>query len=471
MADAAGTAIGDIDRARYEFRTKEKHAVKFEEGLSERTVRELSELKKEPKWMLELRLKSFAEFQRRPVPKWGADLGGINFNEISYYLKPEGQQARNWEDVPAEIKETFEKLGVPEAERKYLAGSLAQFQSESIYQNLKKQWEEKGVIFTDMDSALRKYPEIVRKHFLRAVPYTDNKFAALHGAVWSGGTFLYVPDGVRIDLPLQNYFRMNSAREGMFEHTMLILGKGSKAHYTEGCSAPRYEEASVHSAIIEIFVGEGADAGYTSVQNWSKNVYNLNTKRALVEKNGRMQWVDGSLGSKVTMLYPMSVLRGEGASASNYNMTFSSQGSWKDTGAKVVHAAPNTTSKVVAKSICMTGGNASYRGLVHINKGALNAKSAVQCDALILDEISKTDTYPHNEIYEPSATVSHEATVGRISEDHLFYLMSRGLNEEEAKSMIVLGFLEEVLKEVPLEYSVEFNRLVKLEFSKLGAVG
>jgi Fe-S cluster assembly protein SufB len=322
-----------------------------------------------------------------------------------------------------------------------------------------------------MDSALKKYPEIVREHFLKAVPFTDNKFAALHGAVWSGGTFLYVPAGVRIDLPLQNYFRMNSAREGMFEHTMLILGKGAKAHYIEGCSAPRYEEASVHSAIIEVFVGEGADAGYTSVQNWSKNVYNLNTKRALVEKNARMQWVDGSLGSKVTMLYPMSVLRGEGASTSNYNMTFSSQGSWKDTGAKVIHAAPNTTSKIVAKSICMTGGNASYRGLLRINKGARNAKSSVQCDALILDDTSKTDTYPHNEIYEPTATFAHEATVGRISEDHLFYMMSRGLNEEDAKSMIVLGFLEDVLKEVPLEYSVEFNRLVKLEFSKLGAVG
>ncbi|MFA6036232.1 MAG: Fe-S cluster assembly protein SufB, partial [Candidatus Micrarchaeia archaeon] len=434
-------------------------------------VRELSELKKEPEWMLKLRLASFKEFLKRPVPIWGAALDGINFNEISYYLKPDAQKSRNWEDVPKEIKDTFEKLGVPEAERKYLAGSLAQFQSESIYQNLKKQWEELGVIFTDMDSALKKYPEIVRAHFLKAVPYTDNKFAALHGAVWSGGTFLYVPDNVKIDLPLQNYFRMNSAREGMFEHTMLILGKNAKAHYIEGCSAPRYEEASVHSAIIEVFVGEGADAGYTSVQNWSKNVYNLNTKRALVEKNARMQWVDGSLGSKVTMLYPMSVLRGEGASTSNYNMTFSSQGSWKDTGAKVIHAAPNTTSKIVAKSICMTGGNASYRGLLRINKGATNAKSSVQCDALILDDYSKTDTYPHNEIYEPSATLAHEATVGRISEDHLFYMMSRGLNEEDAKSMIVLGFLEDVLKEVPLEYSVEFNRLVKLEFSKLGAVG
>ncbi|MFH1056805.1 MAG: Fe-S cluster assembly protein SufB [Candidatus Micrarchaeota archaeon] len=467
----AENEVREIDHSKYDFRTKEKLAVKLDEGLSEKTVREISTLKKEPAWMLELRLKSYQEFLRRPVPAWGANLEGINFNEIDYYARQDAPKARNWEDVPKEIKDTFEKLGVPEAERKFLAGSIAQFKSEAVYHNLKKNWEEKGVVFTDMDTALQKYPEIVRKHFMRAVPFTDNKFAALHGAVWSGGTFLHVPKNVKIDLPLQNYFRMNSGREGMFEHTMIILEEGAKASYVEGCTAPRYEEASMHSAIIEVFVGENAQASYTSVQNWSKNIYNMNTKRALVEKKGRMQWVDGSLGSKVTMLYPMSVLRGEGASTSNYNMTFSSEGSWKDTGAKVIHAAPNTTSKIVAKSISMSGGIAAYRGLLRINKGALNAKSHVQCDALILDDSSKTGTYPHNEIYEPTASFGHEASVGKISDEQVFYLMNRGLKESEAKSMIVLGFLDEVLKEIPFEYSVEFNRLVKLEFSKLGAVG
>ena len=859
----AETGIREIDHGKYDFRTKESLAVKLDEGLSEKTVREISALKKEPAWMLELRLKSFQEFLKKPVPAWGAGLDGINFDEIDYYARQDAPKARNWEDVPKEIKDTFEKLGVPEAERKYLAGSIAQFKSEAIYHNLKKDWEDKGVIFTDMDTALQKYPDFVRKHFMRAVPFNDNKFAALHGAVWSGGTFLYVPKNVKVDLPLQNYFRMNSGREGMFEHTMIILEEGAKASYVEGCTAPRYEEASVHSAIIEVFVGENAQASYTSVQNWSNNIYNClsgdtrvyttnrglvelkdiqvgdsvfafdqadrklkekrvvnrwnkglrkifrvrfsngseikataehpilsfnkekkrlewkkvseitvgdiawmskeipaykpvkfifevgkprtgkykhvkyperaslglmwllglyvgdgsrqyskplhkytavvysvptsesihgtlvktafnefdvsptirldgiattfssvvfarflqefgfsgdahgkripswvyaanrenrlsflagiidsdghvtkdgycaqiigcnrmlledvrylalssglgastiikrdypsvhkkiiinkneahagdsyilklsniqnlkdylkkpescekikilksknkrikannydilkktskknewigitavtgieeagieevfdieveelhnfvangiivkncNTKRALVEKNARMQWVDGSLGSKVTMLYPMSVLRGEGSSTSNYNMTFSSEGSWKDTGAKVIHAAPNTTSKIVAKSISMSGGIAAYRGLLRINKGALNAKSHVQCDALILDDISRTDTFPHNEIYEPTASFGHEASVGRISDEQIFYLMNRGLKESEAKSMIVLGFLDEVLKEIPFEYSVEFNRLVKLEFSKLGAVG
>jgi len=468
----SGAAIAEVDRTQYDFHTKEKLAVKFDEGLSEKTVREISAYKKEPKWMLELRLKAFQEFSRRPTPAWGADLGGINFDEIAYYAKPEVQQkARNWEDVPREIKETFEKLGVPQAERKYLAGSIAQFKSEGVYYNLKKQWEDKGVIFTDMDTALKQYPELVRKHFMRAVPFTDNKLAALHYSVWSGGTFLYVPKNVKVSMPLQNYFRMNSGREGMFEHTLIAIEDGAKASYVEGCSAPRYEEASVHSAVIEIFIGENAEGAYSSVQNWSKNVYNLNTKRAIVGKNSKMQWIDGSLGSKVTMLYPMSILKGEGASTSNYNMTFSTEGSWKDTGAKVVHAAPYTTSKVVAKSISMNGGNATYRGLLRINPGAKYAKSHVQCYALILDDISRTDTYPHNEIYETTASFGHEASVGRISDDQVFYLMNRGLKESEAKSMIVLGFLDEVLKEIPFEYAVEFNRLVKLEFSRLGAVG
>ena len=465
-------AVMDVDRSRYEFKTKEKLSVKLEEGLTEKTVRDISALKKEPVWMLELRLKSFQEFLRRPVPTWGADLKGINFGEIAYYANPSiEKKARSWDDVPAEIKETFEKLGVPQAERLYLAGSIAQFKSEGVYYNLRKDLEEKGVIFTDMDTALKEHEELVKKHFMRAVPCTDNKFAALHYSVWSGGSMLYVPKGVRIDLPLQNYFRMNSGREGMFEHTLIVVEDDARARYFEGCSAPRYEEASVHSAVIEVFVGENADVGYTSVQNWSKNIFNCNTKRSLVNKGGKMTWIDGSLGSRVTMLYPMSILRGEGASTSNYNMTFSSEGSWKDTGAKVIHAAPNTTSKVVAKSISMNGGVAAYRGLLRINHGAKNAKSHVQCDALILDDISRTDTYPHNEIYEPTASFGHEASVGRISDEQIFYLMSRGLNESEAKSMVVLGFLDDVLKEIPMEYAIEFNRLIKLEFSKLGAVG
>lgn len=460
-----------IDLQKYDFKNIERGIYKVEKGLSRRIVEEISEIKKEPDWMRRLRLKSLEIFQSKPVPTWGADLTGLDFDDIIYFIRPEGERARSWEEVPQEIKETFERIGIPEIERKYLAGTVAQYEAEGVYHNLKKKWEEKGVIFMDLDSAVQKHPDIIKEYFMRCVPPSDNKFSALHGAVWSGGSFAYIPAGVKVDMPLETYFRMNAEKEGQFEHTLIIAEPGSQVHYIEGCTAPRYDTSSLHAAVVEIYVKEGAYARYTTVQNWSKNVYNLNTKRAWVEKDSRMEWVGGSLGSKITMLYPCSVLRGAGSSASHLNIAFGSAGTWKDGGAKVIHAAPYTTSKVVAKSISMGGGVSVYRGLLRINQGSFMARSHVQCDALILDEASKSHTYPHNEIYEPTASFAHEASVGKIDEDHLFYLMARGLTEAEARSMIVLGFLDDVLKEIPLEFAVELNRLVALEMNKLGAVG
>ncbi|MBI5553481.1 MAG: Fe-S cluster assembly protein SufB [Candidatus Diapherotrites archaeon] len=457
---------------RYNFLTNAKPAFKAPDGYNEELIHQISDMKKEPEWMRSLRLEAYKTFLEKPLPSWGPDLSGIDFGEISYFIKPEAQNVRRWEDVPAEIKDTFEKLGIPEAERKHLAGSVAQYESDAVYHNLKKKWEDLGVIFTDMDSALREHPELVREHFMRAVPIRDNKFSALHASVWSGGSFLYVPKGVHIDQPLQTYFRMNSEKEGQFEHTLLIFDEGSKAQYLEGCTAPKFSSYSLHSAVVEIYVKDYAQARYTTVQNWSKNVYNLNTKRAIVGKQAKMEWVGGSLGSLVTMLYPCSVLRGEGASADHLNIAFGADRTWKDGGAKVIHAAPNTSSRIIAKSISMRGGTGIYRGLVRINAGAKNARSHVICDALILDkEGSVSSAYPHNEIEEPTATFTHEATVNRVSAEKIFYLRSRGLNESEAMSMIVLGFLNDVAKEIPLEFAVEFSRLVRLEMSKLPGTG
>ena len=455
----------------YDFSTNIKPAYQVGKGLSKSVVEEISADKREPEWMKAIRLRALSIFMSKPVPTWGPYLSGLNFDDITYYTRPQDRKASNWEEVPKEIKDTFDRLGVPEMEKKYLAGSVAQLESEGVYSKLLKRWEDKGVVFMDMDSALKEHPDVIREHFGRIVPPTDNKFAALNTAAWSGGSFLYVPEGVHIDLPVQAYFRMNGALEGQFERTLIIAEPGSSVHYIEGCTAPTYSQYSLHAAIVEVYAKNRAKVKYTSIQNWSDNIINCPTKRSWVEAGGNMEWVQGSLGSKITMTYPSSVLRGEYASTSNLNLAVGIGPVWKDNGAKVIHAAPNTNSKVVAKSISGRGAMTVYRGLLRINPGAHNSKSSVQCDALILDDASKSNTYPHNEILEESASFSHEASVGKISENQVDYLMSRGIREEDARSLIVLGFLDDVLKEIPLEYSIEFNKLIRLEMGKYGAVG
>ena len=455
----------------WEFHDPESPVYSTGRALNKNVVEEISEIKKEPEWMRRLRLRSLEIFLSKPVPTWGPDLSGIEWDNIKYYTRPGEETTNDWDEVPDQIKNTFEKLGIPEMEQKYLAGSVAQYDSEGVYHNLRKVWEDKGVLFMDLDSAVQKYPDLVKEYMCKAVPPSDNKFAALNGAVWSGGSFLYVPPNVQIDMPLQTYFRMNGEATGQFEHTIVVADEGSKVHYIEGCTAPRYDSNSLHSAIVEIYVKKNAKAKYTSVQNWSKSVYNMPTKRAWVDENGQMEWVGGSLGSKVTMLYPSSYLRGPHASAHNLNISLAGPGTIKDTGAKALHLAPYTSSKIVAKSISIDDGKAIYRGLLRMNKGAVYSKSHVQCDALLINDNSQSFTYPHDEIYEPTASFGHEATVGKIGTDELTYLRSRGLSEEEASSMIVLGFLDDVMREIPMEFALEMNRLIKLEMTKLGAVG
>ncbi|MGC8995098.1 MAG: Fe-S cluster assembly protein SufB [Thermoplasmata archaeon] len=462
--------LDNLGKENYNFVTKAKYPHVFEPGLSREIVEEISEIKKEPEWMKRMRLKSYEIFVSKPMPNWGPPLD-IDFDKIRYYVLPDEIKARKWEDLPEEIRKTYEILGVPEAERKYLSGTVAVLDSEGVYYNIKKNLEEKGVIMMDMDSALKKYPDFIKQYFMQLVPPSDNKFAALNGAVWSGGTFIYVPENVKIDLPLMAYFRMNMVSEGQFEHTIIIAEKNSYVSYIEGCTAPIYNENSLHSAVVEVYVKEGAHVKFTTVQNWSKDIYNLNTERAKVEKNGRIEWVGGSLGSKVTMLYPSSYLVGENASSSNLNISFASDGTWKDNGAKVLHLAPNTSSKIISKSISMKGGVSVYRGLVRINRGAVNSKSHTQCDTLILDDQSTNYTFPHNEVLENSATVTHEASAGKIGEEQLFYLMSRGLSEDESRALIVLGFLDDVMKEIPLEFSIELNRLIRVKLKELGGTG
>ena len=455
----------------WEFHDPERSVYSTGRGLNKNVVEEISEIKKEPDWMRRLRLRSLEIFLSKPVPTWGPDLSGIEWDNIKYYTRPGEETTNDWDEVPDQIKNTFEKLGIPEMEQKYLAGSVAQYDSEGVYHNLRKVWEDKGVLFMDLDSAVQKYPDLVKEYMCKAVPPSDNKFAALNGAVWSGGSFLYVPPNVQIDMPLQTYFRMNGEATGQFEHTIVVADEGSKVHYIEGCTAPRYDSNSLHSAIVEIYVKKNAKAKYTSVQNWSKSVYNMPTKRAWVDENGQMEWVGGSLGSKITMLYPSSYLKGPHASAHNLNISLAGPGTIKDTGAKALHLAPYTSSKIVAKSISIDDGKAIYRGLLRMNKGAVYSKSHVQCDALLINDNSQSFTYPHDEIYEPTASFGHEATVGKIGTDELTYLRSRGLSEEEASSMIVLGFLDDVMREIPMEFALEMNRLIKLEMTKLGAVG
>ncbi len=449
---------------------KERSVVRPSKGISREIVELISKEKNEPDWMREKRLAAFEIFLKKPMPTWGADLSKLDFDEITFYLKSDYGKYESWKDVPKDVKTTFEKLGIPQAERKFLAGVVGQYESEGFYQSLMEKYSKQGVIFCDTDTAIQKYPEILKEYFMtRCVSIADHKFASLHGAVWSGGSFVYVPAGVKVDLPLQTYFRMNAKNYGQFEHTLIVAEEGSSVHYIEGCTAPKYSSTSMHSAVVEIFVKKNAHVRYTTVQNWSTDVYNLNTKRAIVEEGGFVEWVGGSMGSGVTMLYPASMLIGRGARADHLNIAVGGPNQYKDTGAKVFHGAPDTTSTVVSKSIVFGGGETVYRGLLRVAKGAINSKAHVQCDALMLDDISKSDTVPTMEVFEDQVSVGHEATVGRISEEMLFYLQSRGLTEAEAMAMVVRGFVEPVVKKLPLEYAVELNRLIELEME--GSIG
>src|SRR3954470_9245777 len=451
------------------FHMAENYAFKSERGLSRKIVEQISEMKGEPEWMRTFRLKSLALFEKRPMPTWGADLSGIDFDNIYYYIKPVAQQGKTWDDIPSDIKDTFDRLGIPQAEQKYLAGVTAQYESEAVYHKVREDLEKLGVIFTYMDSAMRLYPDLVKEHFGSIIPPSDNKFASLNSAVWSGGSFVYVPENVRVEIPLQAYFRINAQNMGQFERTLIIAAPGSYVHYVEGCTAPTYASDSLHSAVVEIKAMEGARVRYTTIQNWSKNVYNLVTKRAAAYRDATMEWVDGNLGSKVTMKYPAVLLMEPGARGDILSVAFASDGQHQDAGGKVVHVAPRTSSQIISKSISKGTGRSSYRGLVKVYKGAEEVRSNVVCDALLLDETSKTDTYPYIEVEEERASIGHEATVSKVAEEQIFYLMSRGLTEDDAMSMIFNGFIEPIAKELPLEYAVELNRLIQLEME--GSVG
>ncbi|MDP1564557.1 MAG: Fe-S cluster assembly protein SufB [Pirellulaceae bacterium] len=460
------TGVGEINK--YDFRTETHSVFKARKGIDEEIVRQISALKNEPQWMLDFRLHALKVFFAKPMPKWGGEIN-LDFQDIYYYIKPTEQQGRTWDDVPAEIKDTFEKLGIPEAERKYLSGVKAQFESEVIYGSLKEDLAEKGVIFTDTDSAVREYPELLREHFGKIIPTEDNKFAALNSAVWSGGSFIYVPKGVKIEFPLQAYFRINEENMGQFERTLIIVDEGAQVHYVEGCTAPMYTSESLHSAVVEVIVKRNGRCRYTTIQNWANNIYNLVTKRAYAYGDAVMEWVDGNLGSQLTMKYPAVHMMEPGARGEILSIAFANKGQHQDAGAKLVHQAPNTTGQIVSKSISKNGGRASYRGLVHVDKGAVGSKCSVVCDALILDDASRSDTYPYIEVLEQDVSIGHEASVSRIGEEQLFYLTSRGMSQAEASTMIVNGFIEPLVKELPMEYAVELNRLIQLQME--GSVG
>lgn len=433
-------------------------------GVTEELVREISRQKREPSWMLEKRLRALGLFLETPLPSWGPDLSGLDLNKITYFVRPDANESASWEDVPEDIKRTFDRLGIPEAERTVLGGVGAQYDSDVVYHNMQEEWKKQGVIFENMDTAVQKYPELVEKRFMtRCVPINDHKFAMLHAAVWSGGTFIYVPPGVKVTLPLQAYFRMNAERGGQFEHTLIIADTGSEISYIEGCSAPRYMTSALHAGCVELFVGEGAIIRYSSIENWSLNTFNLNTKRAIVEKNGTIEWVNGNMGSGTTMLYPSSILVGEGARSESLGIAVAGPGQRQDTGAKAIHVAPHTSSVIRAKSISRGGGIATYRGLVRVGRKASETVSSVVCDALLLDEKSQSHTYPFIKSENDASDITHEAHTGRIGDEELFYAVSRGLTEEQAIHMIVGGFVEEVSKKLPLEYAVEFNRLIDLQ--------
>lgn len=454
---------------RYGFSMPQKYTFKAKKGLNQNTVKQISQIKSEPKWMTDFRLKSYETFMKKPMPTWGADLSRINFDEIYYYIRPTKKQVNSWADLPSEIKETYDRIGVPEAEKKFLAGVSAQYESEVVYESINKELNKLGVIFCDMDTAVREYPQIVRKYFGTLIPPHDNKFSALNSAVWSGGSFVYVPKGVKVHLPLQAYFRINSEKFGQFERTLIIAEEGSDVHYVEGCTAPIYTTDSLHAAVVEIFVHNNAKVRYTTVQNWSKNVYNLVTKRARAAENAVMEWIDCNLGSQVTMKYPSVYLLGKGARGEVLSIAFAGRDQHQDAGAKMLHFAPNTSSRIISKSISKDGGRTSYRGLVQIFPGAKGSSAYVSCDALILDEKSRSDTYPYMRIKENDVAIQHEATVEKLGEEKLFYLMSRGINKTEAEGLLVNGFIKPVTKEIPLEYSIELNRLINLEMA--GSVG
>ncbi len=458
-----------IDQYKYGFSDPDVSVFKSRQGLNEEVVREISAMKGEPEWMLEFRLKALKHFLERPLPTWGGDLSTLDLDKIYYYVKPSEMEGKSWDDVPETIKDTFDKLGIPEAEQKFLAGVGAQYESEMVYHSVQKHLEEQGVIFLSIEEGLRQHPELFREYFGTVIPITDNKFAALNSAVWSGGSFVYVPPGVKVELPLQAYFRLNMASIGQFERTLIIVDEGADVHYVEGCTAPTYTTDSFHSGVIEIIVKAGARSRYTTIQNWSVNVYNLVTQRAMVYENASHEWVDANIGSKLTMKYPSVYLMGEGARGEILSMAFAADGQHQDTGGKVIHVAPNTTSKITSKSISQGGGRASYRGLLKVHPGAHHSRSNVVCDALLLDESSRSDTYPYIEIDEDNVTIGHEASVSKVGEEQLFYLMSRGLTEEQAITMVVSGFIEPLVKELPMEYAVEMNRLIQLQME--GSIG
>ncbi|PSN99720.1 Fe-S cluster assembly protein SufB [Candidatus Marsarchaeota G2 archaeon ECH_B_1] len=453
-----------MDYSKYDFKEDTKYVYVAEKGLTRSVVEEISRIKGEPEWMRKFRLHSLEVFNSKPLPTWGPDLSGIDFNSLRYYLKPTEKKATDWNELPEDIRRTFERLGIPEAERKYFAGVGAQYDSESVYHSIKEELSKKGVIFVDTDTAVKQYPELVKKYFGTIVPPEDNKFAALNSAVWSGGSFVYVPKGVEVDIPLQAYFRINASNMGQFERTLIIVEEGAKVHYMEGCTAPVYSTDSLHAAVVEIIAKEGARVRYTTIQNWSRNVYNLVTKRAYAYRNATVEWVDANIGSKVTMKYPSVYLLGPGARGEVISVAIAGKDQHLDAGAKMIHMAPNTTSRISSKSISMNGGRTTYRGLLRVAKGATNVKSSIRCDALLLDEYSATDTYPYNEIYDSTASATHEATVGKISQEQIFYLMSRGIPETKALTLIVMGFIEEFTKELPLEFVVELNKLINMEF-------
>ncbi len=449
----------------------ENSTIRFDFGLSEEVVRQISELKEEPEWMTDIRVKAFKHFSERPMPTWGntSMLEEIDFENICYYLKSSDSTERDWEDVPDDIRNTFERLGIPEAEQKWLSGVTAQYESEAVYHSIREDLEKQGVIFLDMDSGLKEYPEIVKKWFCSVIPYSDNKFSALNTAVWSGGSFIYVPEGVHVEMPVQAYFRINAKNMGQFERTLIVADKGSSIHYVEGCTAPSYSTDSLHSAVVELIALPGSHIRYSTIQNWSSNVYNLVTKRGIAHEDAKIEWVDGNIGSKLTMKYPAVILKGEGSHAEVISVAYSGEGQHQDAGAKIHHLASNTTSKILSKSISKNGGRGSYRGMVTVSPKADNCKLNVVCDALILDEGSRSDTYPTMEVANPSARCEHEASVSKVSDDQLFYLMSRGHSEEESLAMIVNGFFEPFTRELPMEYAVELNQLMALEME--GSIG
>ena len=464
------TYVADIERGVYDIKDEMHHKFTTGKGLTEEIVRKISEKKNEPQWMLEYRLKALEVFNSKPVPTWGPDLSDLDINDIVHYLEPDAKiMSDNWDDVPDYIKSTFDRLGIPEAERQSLAGVGAQYDSEVVYHSVHKELTEQGVIYTDIETAIREHEDLVKQYFMKVITMHDHKFSALHGAVWSGGSFVYVPKGIKVNMPLQSYFRLNAAEAGQFEHTLIIVEEGADLHFIEGCSAPKYKKNVLHAGAVELIVKKGARMRYSTIENWSRNMYNLNTKRAIVEEDGVMEWVSGSFGSRVSMLYPMTILKGERSRCEFTGVTFASSGQYLDTGCKIVHAAPNTSSTVHSKSISKNGGTSFYRGLLNVAANATGAKATVECESLMLDNESRSDTIPIIEINNDSVDIGHEAKIGRISDEAIFYLMSRGISKDEAKAMIVRGFVEPISKELPLEYAVELNKLIELELE--GTIG